>query len=248
MIVFHIAVNELKRMFQSPLAWIIMAAVQFLAALFFYLLLVQFLKPGSIAAGQGLTEVVVAGTLQITGLIMLLMTPFITMRLFSDEHRSGSIRLLLSSPVSLIELVLGKYAGVLAFVAGVLLMVALMPLSLIPGTHLDYGQLAAALLALLLLVGAFCAVGLFVSTLTNQPAVAAVGTFAVLFVLWIIHFAGHSSNQKVSAIFSYLSMLRHFDRMLGGLMNSVDVIYYLLVIAVCLLLSIWRLDSLRTYR
>jgi ABC-2 type transport system permease protein len=108
--------------------------------------------------------------------------------------------------------------------------------------------MAAAFLGLFLLVAAFCAVGLFVSTLTNQPAVASIGTFAVLFVLWIIHVAGHSSSAKVSAVFSYLSLLRHFDRLLSGLFSSVDIIYYLLLIGICLILSVWRLDTLRTYR
>jgi ABC-2 type transport system permease protein len=247
-IVLDIARTELRRMFQLPLAWVILAAVQFLLAIFFYVLLSRYLEAPQWTHGRGLTEIVVTGTLQFGGIVMLLVSPFITMRLFSEERRSGTLDLLLSSPVSLTELVLGKFLGVLMFFGIMLVMVALMPLSLLAGTALDVGQLAAAFLGLGLLMAAFAAVGLFVSTLTDQPAVAAVASFAMLFLLWIIHIAGHSGSDRMAAVFAYLSLLRHFDGLLSGFFSSVDVVYYLLIVATFLALAIWRLDSVRTWR
>ena len=248
MIVLDIGRVEFRRMFQLPLAWVILAAVQFLLAIFFYFLLSRYLETPELSGGRGLTESVVAGTLQLGGIIMLLISPFITMRLFSEEQRSGTLDLLLSSPVSLTELVLGKFLGVILFEAVMLAMASLMPLSLLAGTSLDFGQLAAGFLGLGLLMAAFAAVGLFASTLTEQPAVAAVASFAALFVLWIIHIAGHAGSDRMAGVFAYLSLLRHFDHLLDGYFSSIDVVYYLLLIATFLALAVWRLDSVRTWR
>lgn len=248
MIIFHIAHNELRRMFQSPLAWVVLAAVQFLLAMFFFLLLARYLEPNPWAAGRGLTEVVVSGTFQIAGIVMLLVSPFLTMRLFSEEQRGGTMPLLLSSPVPLTQLVLGKFLGMFIFQLCMLFMIALMPLALELGTSLDPGEVAAGLLGLALLLAAFAAIGMFVSTLTSQPAVAAIGGFAVLFVLWIIHMAGRSGSERVGGVFEYLSLLRHFNNLLDGFFNSADVIYYLLLTALFISLSVWRLDAVRVYR
>lgn len=247
MIVFSIAATELRRLFQTPLAWATLGVVQFLLAIFFFVLLSKFLEPGGAAAGRGVTDIVVAGTFQIAGIVLLLVSPLLTMRLFSEEQRSGTMQLLSSAPISLTEIVLGKYLGVLGFLLLMLAMVALMPLSLLAGTALDLGQLAAGLLALALLMGAFAAIGLFVSTLTDQPALAAVGGFAALFILWIIQIAGYTSGESVAAVFAYLSLLHHYNNLLDGYFSSVDVIYYVLMIGMFLALSVWRLDARRTY-
>lgn len=247
MIVFTIAGTELRRMFQTALAWSVLAVVQFLLSIFFFVLLWKFLEPGAGIAGRGLTDIVVTGTLQIAGIVLLLVSPLLTMRLFSEEQRSGTMQLLSSAPITLTEIVLGKYLGVLGFMFCMLGMIALMPLSLLTGASLDLGQLGAGLLALGLLMAAFAAIGLFVSTLTDQPTLAAVGGFAALFILWIIHIAGYSGGEAVSAVFSYLSLLRHFDGLLDGYFSSVDVVYFVLLIATFLSLSVWRLDARRTY-
>lgn len=245
--IFRIAAFELRRLFISPLAWLLLAAIQFLAAMFFYVLLSRYLDATQPHGAHGLTEVVAAGMLQITGLVIVLISPFLTMRLFSEERRSGTINLLFSSPVSVTELVLGKYLGVMAFLFIALAMIALMPLSLLPGTRLDPGMLAAGLLGLALLMLSIAAIGLFISTLTTQPVTAAGITFGVLFLLWIIHIAGHSAHGAAASVFIWLSMLGHYNRLLGGLVSSVDIAYYLLLAALFLLLSIWRLDAMRTH-
>ncbi len=247
MIVFNIAAFELRRLFASPLAWIVLAVIQFLAAMFFYVLLSRYLEAPQDQAGGGITSVVVAGTLQITGIIMLMVSPFLTMRLFSDEQRNGTLQLLYSSPVSLTQLVLGKYFGIVLFLLLAVFMISLMPLSLLPGTNLDLGLLAAGLLGLVLVVFTFAAAGLFISTLTAQPGSAAVATFGVLFLLWIVHLAGNTTAGPATRILSYLSLLKHFNQLLQGLVSSVDVGFFLILSAAFILLSIWRLDAVRTH-
>ena len=246
--IVKIATHELRRMFQSPLAWTILAIVQFLLAIFFLILLDQILNPAPWLAGRGITEVLVAGVLQIAGIIILMVTPFITMRMFSEERGSGTIKLLFSSPVSITELVLGKYTGTLCFLVIILAMIALMPLSLYLGTTLDFGQLCAGLFGLFLLMSSFAAIGLFISTLTNHVSIAAIATFGVLFILWILNLAANTGSEISREIFLYLSLLRHYDNLINGIVNSVDAVYYLIISTTFIILSIWRLDGDRTHQ
>jgi gliding motility-associated transport system permease protein len=240
-----IAANELCRLFKSPLAWIILATIQFLVAIFFYLLLSQYMQPAS--AGTGLTEVVVSGMYQISGVVILMVSPLLTMRLLTEERRLGTIKLLFSSPLSITELVLGKYLGMTAFYSLILIMISLMPASLSFGTHLDLGQIASGLIGLFLLTSSFAAIGLFISSITRQASTAAIATFGVLFLLWIINIAGTNSSESTAAIFSYLSLLKHYNSLLNGIFNSADVLYYVFVSLFFILLSIWRLDAERTH-
>jgi ABC-2 type transport system permease protein len=122
-------------------------------------------------------------------------------------------------------------------------MIGLMPLSLLSGGTIDFGMYAAALLGVALLTASFIAVGVFMSTLTAQPAIAAVSTFGVLLGLWIIDWAGADRSGEYSGLFGYLSILRHYQSLLKGVFNSSDVVYYLLFIATFIVLSIRRLDA-----
>ena len=240
-----VAGNELRRLFKSPLAWIVLAVVQFLIAMFFYLLLSQYAQLAN--ARQGLTAVVVSSMYQIAGVVMLLVSPLLTMRLLTEERRLGTIKLLFSSPVSITELVFGKFFGITLFFCLMLCMISLMPATLLIGTPLDLGQIASSLIGLLLLMSAFAAIGLFISSLTSQPAIAAISTFGVLFVLWIINAAGTNSSESTAAVFSYLSLLQHYNNLLNGIFNSADVIFYLLICGLFIVLSIWRLHAERAH-
>jgi len=147
--------------------------------------------------------------------------------------------------VSITQLVIGKYLSILGFLLLVVAMVTLMPLSLGTGTRLDYFQLLAGITGLALLVSSFVAIGLFVSTLTQSTAVAAIGTFGVLFLLWILNLAGNSGSEQVAAVLSYLSLLTHYNNLLDGLFDLSDVVYYLIMTLSFMVLSVWRLDMER---
>ena len=240
-----IAINELRRLFKSPFAWIILAIMQFLMAILFYLLLSQYLEASSVTSG--LTHIVVSGMYQICGIILLLISPLLTMRLITEERRLGTIKLLVSSPITITELVLGKYFGIIIFYCLILLMISLMPISLMFGTQLDLGQIASGLIGLLLLMSTFAAIGLFISSLTSSPAIAAISTFGVLIFLWIINYAGINASESVAEVFSYMSLLKHYTSLLTGVFSSVDVLFYIIVSVYFIILSIWRLDAERTY-
>ena len=241
-----LAKNELYRLFLSPLAWVVLALSQLILAYLFLTHIDYFIqiqpKLATIPGAPGVTELIAIPLFNNTGIVLLLISPLITMRLIAEERRNDSLPLLLSAPLSIYEIVLGKYLGTLGFLLILLLLISLMPLSLSVGSHLDFGLLAAGVIGLTLLLASFIAIGLYLSSLTKQPAIAAMSTFASLFLLWIIDWTEKSES---SGLFSWLSLSHHFNSLLQGDIHSSDIAYYLIVIATFLTLTIRQLDSER---
>lgn len=247
--IFRIALLELRRLFLSPLAWSILAVEQLILAYFFLIGLDNYvaLQPrlAAVAGAPGVTDLVAAPLFGNASIFLLFAVPMMTMRLVSEERRAQTLTLLFSAPVSMSEIVLGKFLGVVVFFLILVGLIAVMPLSLLVGGGLDFGMLASGVLGMVLLVASFIAVGLFMSSLTAQPTIAAVSTFGVLLLLWIIDWAGSSRVAELGSVLSYLSMLRHYEPLLKGMFNTSDVVYYLLFIATFLILTIRRLDAER---
>lgn len=239
--IFTIAAREWRGLFLSPLAWVLLAVAQGVLAWIFLLLVRDFQDLQGRLAGlenaPGITDLVAAPLFRVAAWVMLLLVPLLTMRLFSEERRTRTLDLLLSAPVGAPAIVLGKYLGVLALLLSLVVLVGLLPLSLSAGAMLDYGKLLAGLLGLSLLAASAAAAGLYISTLTTQPVVAATVTLGLLLALEVVDAAGH--------LFRYLSLLRHYDALLLGLVNSADIAYYLLFATAFLGLAIRRLDDMR---
>ena len=247
-----IARAEFRRLFLSPLAWSILAVSQFVLALLFLVFVESFLTEIQPAyAGQsgapGVTDAVGSPLFFWAAFIMLAIMPLLTMRLIADERQNGTLSLLISAPVSSAQIVLGKYLGLLGFIGVMIAMVMLMPVSLAAGTSLDWGKLAASALGLLLLLGSFGAAGLYLSSLTQQPLVAAVSSFGLLLFLVVLYISG-STQSSASELFVYLSHYGHFLSFLQGMFDTSDLAYYLLFIATFLVLTIRRLDNERLQR
>lgn len=247
MTVLAIAGRELRSLFVSPLAWTILAVAQGILAWLFLIqidLFVQLQPKLAAAAGApGVTDLVAAPLLAYAAVVLLFLVPLLSMRLLSREYHTGTIRLLLSAPLSSTQIVFGKYLGLLGFLALVWLLTALMPLALFAGTSLDMGKLSAGLLGLALTLAAMGSIGLYVSSLFRQPTVAAVMTFGVLLFLWIAENAG--SVAEGGSVFDLISLSAHFELLLRGLVRSSDLIYFLLLTLTPLLLAIQRLERLR---
>ncbi len=248
MISFRIALRELHGLFVSPLAWSLLAVVQVVMAWLFLLHIDLFvtLQPrmAGLDVAPGVTDLVAAPVLHSAAIVLLLMTPLVSMRLFSDEFRTGSFNLLLSSPVSITQIVLGKYLGLLSFLLLCAALIALMPLSLLAGANLDLGKLAAGLVGLGLLLSVTAAIGMYASSLTQQPAAAGVGAYGILVFLAIIGLAADAADEG-AALFQWLSILSHYRTFLRGSVDTGDTAYYLLLAILFLVLTIRRLDSLR---
>ncbi|MCP3672384.1 MAG: ABC transporter permease subunit [Gammaproteobacteria bacterium] len=244
-----IALRELRSIFRSPLAWTLLAVVQFILAWIFLVQVEEFIqiqpRLAKLATAPGITDLVATPLLNTASLIIMFLIPLMSMRLFSDEYRSGTFSLLLSAPVSMTAIVLGKYLALIIFLSILLVVTAAMPLSLLLGGTLDLGKLSAGLLGLELALAGFAAIGLFFSSITSRPTVAATGTYGLLLFLWIINMASGSGGHS-SALFAWISPISHLQNMFSGLVSSADLAYFLLLSISFLALSIRRLDSRRT--
>ena len=241
--ILTIALRELRNMFLSPLAWTVLAVSQLILSWVFFTQIDVFFsiqkELATMPNAPGVTDLVVAPVLEIASIMLLMISPLLTMRLISEERHTGTLTLLLSSPISISEIVLGKYFGIALFYLILIGMISLMPLSLMMGTELDLGKLAAGLLGLLLLLWAFAAAGLYLSSLTTNPIVAAISTFGLLLMLWMIERNGNGSDS----IFTYPSLTSHITPFLRGMVNSVDLAYFALFIITFLLLTIRQMDA-----
>jgi len=237
-----IAGRELRSLFVTPFGWIALAVVQFVTAWLFLIQLEGFVQLQSrlaaVPGAPGVTDLVVAPILAQVAVLLLLVLPLVGMRAISGERQAGTLHLLFAAPVSAGEIVFGKFLGALCFGLLLLGLVALMPLALLSGTALDLGKLFAGLLGLGLLVAVLAAVGLLMSTLVNQPAAAAAGTFGLLLLLWVA-----DAGAPADSALAWLSLSHHLKPFLRGLVDTGDVTYYLLLTAVCLVLSVRRLEG-----
>jgi ABC-2 type transport system permease protein len=243
-----IAGRELRTLFVSPLAWAILAIVQLIHGYLFLIGVDQYLQVQAqlsmIDGAPGVTDLIVGQLFASAGFILTLVVPLVTMRLISEERRARTLTLLFSAPLSALEIVLGKFLGVCAFLAMMVGLLAAMALSLGLGTTLDLGVIASGLLGLALMLMAFAAIGLYLSSVTSYPAVAAISTFGALLFLKIIDLAGTGQVTEPSLL-NYLSMQHHFTNLLRGNFNSSDVVYFLLATALFLALSVRRLEAER---
>ncbi|VAW80112.1 Gliding motility-associated ABC transporter permease protein GldF [hydrothermal vent metagenome] len=246
--ILTIATRELKNLFLSPLAWAILAVLQLIMAYLFLSQIETYMtwqpRLAGIEGAPGVTDIVVAPLHATVGFLLLLIAPAITMRSFSEEQRNRTLTLLLSAPVSITDIVIGKYLGNMLFFLFLLLMLTAMPLSLYAGATLDAGKLSSGLVGLILLASTFVAIGQFMSSLTEQPVVAFISTLGTLMLLWIIDWNG-DNNENVTSLIHYLSIKTHLDFFLKGIFSTQDLTYYLLLTFVFLVLGIRRLDQKR---
>ena len=243
--IFTIARKELKTLFASSLAWTLLALVQLVLGWVFMGRLDAFLEIQSqlvqIANPPGVTEIIVAPVFAMAAAVLLMATPLLTMRLIAEERRNHTMTLLTSAPISMTDIVLGKFFGLMIFFCSVILLVMVLSLSLLMGGTLDAGLLLSNAAGLLLICACFAALGLYISSLTDQPAVAAAGTLGALLGLWVMDIAVDDGGS----IMRTLSLLKHYESFNRGLIDTFDLAYFSLFILTFLVLAIRRLDGER---
>ncbi len=246
--IWVIARREFSAMFLSPLAWVILAVIQIILSYMFLANLDNFflLQPQLIQLQNtpGVTDIVITPLMQVAAIVLLMVMPLLTMRTLAEEKRNRTLSLLVSAPLGMSEIVLGKYLALVMFVFVLISMLMLMPLSLFLGTSPDVGKLQAIFLGMLLLLSAFAAIGLYLSSLTENQTIAAISTFGVLLMLWIIDWIGASLDNGQTVV-AYLSLLQHHQALLEGVFDTADIAYYLLLITGFLGLTIRQLDRER---
>lgn len=177
--------------------------------------------------------------------IMLLMMPILTMRLFAEEKKTGTIELLLTYPVRDVEVLLGKYAAALTLFLAMLSLTAFYPGLVAYFARLEPGPILAGYLGLALMGVTFLAIGILASSLTENQIVASVATFGVLLVFWAIGWSANFAGPVWGKLLSHLSLLEHFGSFSKGVIDTKDVIYYLNFTILALFLTLRSLESKR---
>lgn len=242
--IFNIVRKEIKSLFASPMGWVVLALLQFVFGTFFLIGIDQYFQTmsGIMRPEErvGVTEFVGRSVFGTASFIMLFAVPLLSMRLISEERRQQTLSFLFSAPLSLTEIVLGKFLGLVTFLTIVIFFMASMVSTLNLWSDVDFGYVASNAIGLWLLVASFSALGVYVSSLTQQPVVAGIITFVALFALLILdHFFAGDPNSPMA----YLSLMRHFEPFSRGLLDTSDFAYFLLFIITFLTLTIRRLDA-----
>jgi ABC-2 type transport system permease protein len=249
--ILAIANKELRSYFAGPIAYIAIGLWALLYGYFFVAIL-QFFVRNSMQMGamggqqsMNVNQQLIRPLLQNVTIMMLFVLPMVTMRTYSEEKRSGTIELLLTSPLTDLQIILGKFLGAMGLYA-VMLLVTMPHIALLFWYgHPEWKPIATAYLGLLLLGGCFLSVGLLISSLTKNQIVAGMVTFAVFLLLWIITWIGSFSGPTGDALTQYLSIIDHLDDFSKGVLDTKHLIYYLSFITFGLFLTAKSVDSER---
>jgi ABC-2 type transport system permease protein len=249
--VLAIAHKELRAYFASPIAYIVIGFFALLFGWFYIGILDWFVRQGlqgQMGMGGGSMNVnqqMIRPLILNVTVVFLFLLPLITMRTYAEEKRSGTIELLLTSPLTDLEIVLGKFLGALALYA-VMVALTLIHFGLLFAFGApEWKPLATAYLGLLLFGGCFIALGLFISSLTRNQIVAGAATFGVFLLLWVVDWIGESMGPTGQAILKYLSMTEHLDDFVKGVIDTKHLVYYLSFIAFGLFLTVRSVDTER---
>jgi ABC-2 type transport system permease protein len=243
--------KELSSYFVSPIAYLLLTMFTLIFGFFFWNSVGYFNMMGleSQMRGQSfpmsVNEYVIRPLLSNVSVIGLFFIPMITMRLFAEEKRTGTIELLATSPIRDIEVILGKW------LAAVLLYVVMLVFSAINFAFLfkygnpDWRPLAIGYLGLLLQAGGLLAVGTFISTLTKNQIIAGAATFGVCLMLWVMEWVAGYETAAWAKVLAYMSVITHFESFAKGVLDSKDVLYYVSLIFLGLFLTSRSMESLR---
>jgi ABC-2 type transport system permease protein len=243
--------KELRSYFVSPIAYLLLTMFGLVFGLFFWLQLTGFVNYSMEMQMRGqmfplnINESLIRPLLMNLRVTNLFFIPLITMRLFAEEKRTGTIELLATSPIGDVEVIIGKWLAAVALYGCMLLLTALNFIFLFKYGQPDWKPLAIGYLGLLLEAGAMLAIGTFVSTLTKNQIIAGAVTFAVLLMLWIIEWVSEYESSTWAQVLSYMSVTSHAQSFAKGLLSVKDGVYYVSAIFLGLFLTSRSMESLR---
>ncbi len=252
--IWVLAKKEIHSLFVSPIAYVVLTGFLLLGGWLFFNLLFRFNYLLTLytsfqnlggAQGLNLNDFVITPLLQNLTIILLIMVPVITMRTFAEEKKSGTYELLLTSPLTVTQIVLGKFLGCLFFIFVMILLTGIYPAILLFYGNPELGILASGYLGLFLLSVVFVSVGLLTSSLTENQIVAAVSCFVILLLLYVLSWPAETTGSASGSLLKYLSVVEHFSEMTKGLIDTKDLVYFLTLIFLSLFLTYRSVEASR---
>jgi ABC-2 type transport system permease protein len=248
--------RELRSYFTSPVAYALMTGFFLIAGYFFNAILSSFIQYAMRATMQAQYYQMEPPAVNVNlmalrpffhniAIVMIFAVPLITMRLYAEEKKSGTIELMLTSPIRSMEMILGKYCAALTLYAALIGGTLVYQIVLFTHGKPELGQVLTSYLGLLLMGGAFVAIGLFVSALTENQIVAGFLTIILLLLFWVVGWAADFAGAGFGSVLSYISLLTHFDEFAKGVLDAKDVLLYLSYVGFFLFLTYASVESAR---
>ena len=247
-----IAGKELRSYYGSPVAWVLMGFFALVFGYFYDVFLTYFVQSATSGGQFGgppppvhVNTDMIRPLLANASVLVLFLLPMITMRTYSEEKRSGTIELLLTSPITDLEITLGKFLGAVGVYAGLLAVTMLTVGALFGLGDPEWKPVVSGYLGLLLLGCCFLSLGLFISSTTSNQIVAGAVTFVVALMFWIINWAADGAGPTVGPILNYLSVTQHFEDFSKGVIDTKHIVFYLSFIVFGLFLTMKSVDTER---
>lgn len=246
--------KEWRQFFLSPIAYVILVVFIALSGFFFYDLFTYFVQTQSMyqayqnpemAAQINVNDMILTPLFHNLSVLLLLIIPLVTMRLYAEERKNGTDELLLTSPIRESSIVYGKYLGALSFYAVAMLLTFQFPALLFKFSTPDLGKVLTGYLGLFLMGCSFIAFGLFTSTIAKTQVQAAMWSFFMLLLLWILGWISEGMTGFGGQVLKYAAMLPHFESFAGGTIALHDIVYFLSFITLFLFLSTRVVESAR---
>jgi ABC-type transport system involved in multi-copper enzyme maturation, permease component len=248
-----IAWRDIRSMFVSPIAYVVLTGFLLLAGWFFFNMLAQFNRlVAAYSSMQGydttwlnLNDAVVSPLLQNLSVVLLIVIPMITMRSFAEERSVGTYELLFTSPVRVTEIVVGKFLAGTALVTLMVGLTMLYPAILMLYGNPETGLILSGFLALYLTAVAYVAVGNFASSLTSNQIIAAVTALVILLLLFVVSWPAEGAGERMKALLTYLSVTEHFTSLVRGVIDTQDLVYFASLIIVFLFFNHRAVEAAR---
>ena len=249
--IWIICQRELRSYFVSPIAYVLLVMFALIFGWFFWNMLGAFVFYSMASQMRGemmpmnINEQIIRGLLANMNVVGLFFIPVITMRLFAEEKRNGTIELLVTSPIDDLEMIVGKWLAAVGLYAGMLLLTGLNVVFIFKYGNPDWKPLAVGYLGLLLQAAALLAIGTFISSLTKNQIIAGAASFGVCLLIFVLGWAGGYETSTWAHVLSYMSVTTHMESFTKGVLDTKDALYYLTVIFLGLFLTARSLESLR---
>ncbi len=243
--------KELRSYFVSPVAYVLLVMFALIFGWFFWNMLGAFVFYSMASQMRGemtpmnVNEQILRQLLGNMNVVGLFFIPVITMRLFAEEKRNGTIELLATSPIQDFEVILGKWLAAVALYAGMLLLTGLNLAFVFKYGNPDWRPMAVGYLGLLLQASALLAIGTFISSLTKNQIIAGAASFGVCLLVFVLGWASGYETSTWAQVLSYMSVTSHMESFTKGVLDSKDAVYYVTVIFLGLFLTARSLESLR---
>ncbi len=243
-----IAGKDFRAYFYSPIAYIVAAFFLFIMGWMFFFNVKAFVFQGMgfrMGKTPSISEGIIRPVYGNMNVILLFLVPFITMRLFSEEKKLQTIQLLFTSPITVTDMVIGKFLSAFYFVLFMLFFTLAYPAFLYMYGTPEWGPIVCSYLGTVLLGMCYVSLGIFFSALTENQIVSGVLSLVSALFFWLINWASQSAGPVWSEVLDYLSLINHYNNFSQGMINSADVVYCLSFSGIFLFLTQRVLDSYR---